>query len=47
MDFIKLGKYPTVNGLSKAVGISTVSYFIRQFEKEFGQKPMHFLREKG
>jgi len=41
------GKYRTVNQTAYAVGYANVSYFIKQFEIEFGIKPLQVLRENG
>lgn len=41
------GKYRTVNQTADAVGYSNVSYFIKQFEMEFGIKPLQVLQENG
>lgn len=41
------GKYRTVNQTADAVGYSNVSYFIKQFEMEFGMKPLQVLQENG
>lgn len=45
--YLMKGKYKTVNETADAVGYSNVSYFIKQFEIEFGVKPLHILQENG
>ena len=45
--YLKAGEYRTVKEVSKAVGYINTSYFITQFEKEFGKKPFAVLREAG
>ena len=47
MKLLKTGKYRTVKETSFAVGFLKVSYFISQFEKEFGKKPLKILQESG
>jgi len=47
MEFLKQGKYKTVKSAAAAVGFVSTSYFIGQFEKEFGVKPLKVLRESG
>lgn len=47
MKFLKNGKYHTVKETAYAVGFRNPSYFIRQFEKEFGKKPLLVLKEAG
>lgn len=46
-QLIEAGKYTTVKDISFAVGYKHVGYFIIQFEKEFGKKPLDMLREHG
>ena len=47
MQFLKNGKYKTVKETGNAVGYSNISYFIIQFEKEFGKRPFQVLKEQG
>ena len=47
MKFLRNGKYRTVKETSYAVGFRNPSYFIRQFEKEFGKRPLRILQEAG
>ncbi|MFT4666085.1 MAG: AraC-like DNA-binding protein [Polaribacter sp.] len=47
MLFLNGGKYRTVKETCYAVGYTNASYFVSQFEKEFGKKPLQVLREKG
>ena len=47
MDYLKNGRYKTVKETSFAVGFRNPSYFIKQFEKEFGLKPLQVLQEAG
>ncbi len=47
MSYLKSGKYKTVKDTSLAVGISKVSYFISQFEQNFGKKPYQVLQDNG
>lgn len=45
--FLEKGKYTSVNETAYAIGYSNVGYFILQFEKKFGKKPLEVLREYG
>lgn len=45
--FLETGKYRTVKETAEAVGYSKVSYFIKQFELEFGKKPLQILKDNG
>ena len=45
--FLEVGVYRTVKDTSRAVHYSNVSYFIAQFEREFGKTPFQVLREEG
>lgn len=47
MKFLRTGRYRTVKETSYAVGYSNVSYFITQFELEYGVKPLQVLQEEG
>ena len=47
MKFFKAGTYRTVKETACSVGYIKVSYFITQFEKEFGKKPLQILQEYG
>lgn len=47
MQYLKNGRFKTVNETSFAVGFRSTSYFIRQFEKKFGLKPLQVLQESG
>jgi len=46
-NYLKAGPLKTVKATAEAVGYRNTSYFIRQFEKEFGLKPLKFLQESG
>lgn len=41
------GRYRTVKATSQAAGYANTSYFIFQFEKKFGKKPLQILKEQG
>jgi len=45
--YLKNGKYRTVKETSFAIGFRNSSYFIREFEKVFGVKPLQVLQEEG
>ena len=47
LKFLKRGQYKTVKETAYAVGFRSPSYFIKQFEKTFGIKPLQVLREAG
>lgn len=47
LELLESGSLKRVKDASEAVGYSNTSYFISQFEKEFGKKPLEVLREKG
>ncbi|MEN0051822.1 MAG: helix-turn-helix transcriptional regulator [Bacteroidota bacterium] len=47
MDFIKEGKFFTVNEIANAVGFIKADYFSYKFEEHFGKKPYQLLREMG
>ena len=47
MKLITDGEYRTVKETAYAVGYLNVSYFISQFENEFGKKPLQILQEEG
>jgi len=47
MRFLQEGKYRTVKETARAVGYSNIGYFILQFEKEYGKKPLQVLKEQG
>lgn len=47
MKLMKKGKLRTVKEISHAIGYTNVSYFIIQFEKEYGKKPFQILKENG
>ncbi|MEO1516833.1 MAG: helix-turn-helix domain-containing protein [Bacteroidota bacterium] len=44
---LEKGRCKTVREAALAIGYANVSYFIQQFEKEFGQKPLKTLRDAG
>jgi AraC-like DNA-binding protein len=44
---METGQYKTVKGTATAIGYTNTSYFINQFEKEFGQKPLSVLKAAG
>lgn len=41
------GRFKTVKETSFSVGFRNTSYFIRQFEREFGVKPLQVLQDAG
>lgn len=47
MSFLIVGRYRTVKETAQAIGYSKVSYFIAQFEKEYGRTPLKVLQENG
>jgi len=47
MQYLKQGKHRTVKDTATAVGFMSTSYFISQFEREFGVKPLKVLKEAG
>lgn len=47
MQSLRSGTHTTVKEAANAVGYSNVSYFISEFEKEFGRRPLELLREAG
>lgn len=47
MELMKKGEFSTVKESGIAIGYSNTSYFIHQFEKEFGMKPLQVLKEFG
>ena len=47
MHLLKTGKYISVKETAYAVGYINVSYFIRQFEKEYGRRPLQVLKQEG
>ena len=47
MNYIRSGKYKTVKETAHAVGYTNVSYFIIQFEKKYGKRPLEILRQYG
>lgn len=46
-QFLENGTYRTAKAAAIAVGYTNPSYFISQFEKEFGCKPLAILRQFG
>ena len=46
-QYLERGTYRTVKETANAVGYVNTSYFISQFEKEFGVKPLKMLQESG
>ena len=46
-NYLKTGKYHSVKETAYAVGYINISYFIRQFEKEYGLRPLQVLKENG
>lgn len=46
-QYLEKGTFRTVKETAEAVGYSNISYFISQFEKEFGRKPLEVLKEWG
>lgn len=47
MQYLHNGRYKKVKDVALAVGYINASYFINQFEKEFGKKPLRVLQEAG
>lgn len=47
MEYLKNGTYKTVKETAAAIGYTNTSYFIKQFEKQFGHKPLRVLQEAG
>lgn len=47
LKYFRRGKYRTVKETAHAVGFRKVSHFIKQFENEFGKKPLQVLQEFG
>lgn len=47
MQYLHNGRYKKVKEVAFAVGYVNTSYFISQFEKEFGVKPLKVLQEAG
>lgn len=47
MIYLKTGKYKTVKETAYAIGYTKSNYFSKQFENEFGEKPLIILRKSG
>ena len=47
LKYLENGTYKTVKEAAEAIGYSNTSYFINQFEKQYGKKPLSVLRESG
>ncbi|MEM9888662.1 MAG: helix-turn-helix domain-containing protein [Bacteroidota bacterium] len=47
MNYLRYGKYKTVGETARAIGYVNTSYFIQQFEKQFGKRPFTILKESG
>ena len=47
LKYLENGIYKTVKETASAIGYTNTSYFINQFEKHFGKKPLAVLREAG
>lgn len=47
MQYLRNGKFRKVKEVAFAVGYINTSYFINQFEKEYGKKPLRVLQEAG
>ncbi len=47
MTYLREGTFRTVNETAKAVGYIKTSYFIHQFEKEYGLRPFRVLKDAG
>ncbi len=47
MQYLRDGQFRTVKETAFAVGFANVSYFIQQFEQEFGIKPLAQLQRAG
>jgi AraC-like DNA-binding protein len=46
-NYLRKGEFRTVKEVAYAVGFKNVSYFIRQFEKEYGLTPFNVLKDAG
>lgn len=46
-EYMEKGTFRTVIATADAIGYGSPSYFISQFEKEFGQKPLEVLQQHG
>ena len=46
-QYLVNGKFRKVKEAAHAVGYSNTSYFISEFEKEFGKKPLSVLQAAG
>ena len=47
LSYLKNGTYRTVKETAEAIGYANISYFINQFEKQYGKKPLSVLRDEG
>ena len=47
LNYLRNGTYKTVHETASAVGYANTSYFIKQFEIEFGRRPLKVLQEAG
>lgn len=47
MKYLRDGRFRTVKETAYAIGYMNVSYFISQFEDEFGLRPLQVLQEEG
>jgi len=47
MQYLRNGTFRTVKETCFAVGFRNTSYFIRQFEKAYGKRPLQVLKENG
>ena len=47
LKYLENGTYKTVKDAAEAIGYTNTSYFINQFEKQYGKKPLSVLRESG
>ncbi len=47
IEYLRNGKFRTVKETCFAVGFRHTSYFISQFEKKFGLRPLQVLQESG
>ena len=46
-ELLEAGTHTTVKEVATMVGYANIGYFINQFEKAFGKRPLEVLRESG
>lgn len=47
LKYLEEGTFKTVKETAEAIGYVNTSYFINQFEQQYGKKPLTVLRESG